>query len=48
MLLQDESPLDYCLTEVSQVIGVKEQLVPDSDCPYKHFHELRKVSLWML
>lgn len=31
--------------EVSQVIGVRENVLANTDCPWKSFQELRKVSM---
>ena len=40
---QDSDPADYCLVEVSQVVGVRERMVDDNECPGQHLQDLRKV-----
>ena len=35
--------MDYCLVEVSQVVGVKERVLSDTDCPWNHYQDLRRV-----
>ena len=44
VLPQDAEEADYCLVEVSQVAGVTEKILADSDTPWKKFQALRRVS----
>ena len=42
--VQEEESKEYCLVEVSQVDGVRERALEDSECPWKCLQDLRKVN----
>ena len=44
MCVQEEESKEYCLVEVSQVDGVRERVLEDSECPWKCLQDLRKVN----
>ena len=41
---QEEDSSQYCLVEVSQVDGVRERILCNTDCPWKSLQDLRKVN----
>ena len=43
--LAEEDSREYCLVEVSQMEGVREKVLNDTECPWKSLQELRKVDL---
>ena len=43
-VLQGEEAGQFCLVEVSQVSGVRERVLNDTDCPWRQLYDLRRVS----
>ena len=41
---QEEESSHYCLVEVSQVEGVRERVLCDTEYPWKSLQDLRKVN----
>ena len=42
-LFQDDNPADYCVVEVSQMMGLRERVLNNEECPWKSLLELKRV-----